>query len=114
MNNDSDLSHITKQIQKNMAEIKASRNQAQRQWNIANQKSGSDNAGYYEKEATRSELRADELESEIDQLETAKARIEQRITELEAQRSKISSAHQEHIADIDRQITQLRGSVTML
>jgi len=117
MFNDSDLSHITKQIQKDTAEVKALRHQAQHQRDIANQKhQGQDphSADYYEKEADQLEQKADTLETEIDQLESTKVRVEKRIAELEAQRSQISSDHPEHIANIDRELAQLRGSIAML
>ncbi len=117
MYNDFDVSHITKQIQKNIAEVKALRHQAQHQRDIANQKHqtpDSHSADYYEKEADQLEQKADALETENDQLESAKVRIEKRITELETQRSQMSNEHPEHIANIDRELARLRGSAAML
>jgi TolA-binding protein len=117
MNNDSDLSHISKQIQKETAEIQSLRKQAEHQRVLTNrslQGTATGSPQYFEKEALRLDKKAHDLENQMDQLESAKAQIEKRIAELEAQRAQIDSEHQKHLADIDAQITQLRGSAAML
>lgn len=112
-----DLSHITKQIQKNTASITEARRQAEKQRLLADQmiKEGNDGRiSYYEQEATRFDQQAIDLEAEIDQLQTIKARVEKQIADLEAQRATISAEHTDRLAQIDHDIIQLRGSGMML
>lgn len=111
-----DLSHISKQIQKNTAEIDEARRQATNQRLMADQKSrdsGSD-ASYYEQQALRYDQKANDLENEIEQLTTERERLEQRISELEAQREQVSREHTDRLSQIDNELTQLRGSGMML
>ena len=117
MQNDFDLSHINRQIQKNTADIEYARRQAQNQRMTADQKSrdGDHNgAMYYEQEANRFDREAGELEDANDQLQTAKERTERRIAELEAQRTHINADHTDRLAQIDHELTQLRGTGMML
>jgi len=112
-----DLSHINKQIQKYTADIDFARRQAVNQRMMADQKGreGSPDGGtYYEHEANRFEQQAEEMENEIDHLETEKERIERHIAELEAQRAHVDREHTDRLAQLDHEITQLRGSSFML
>ena len=117
MQNDFDLSHITKQIQKDTAEIKALRNQAQHQRDIANQKYQEEDArsgDHYEAEADRLDSRADELETNIAQLQANKERLEARIAELELKRDAIDKEHSDRLAQLNNDIVKLRGNGMML
>ena len=112
-----DLSHITKQIQKETAEVKALRQQAQHQRDIASQKYQEENAhsgDHYEKEADHLELRADEFEANIEQLQASKQRLEARIAELEARRTTIDNENTDRLAQLDNDIAKLRGNGMML
>ncbi len=117
MQSDFDLSHVTKQIQKDTAEIKALRSQAQHQQDIANQKYQEENAhsgDHYKAEADHLESRADELEGNVEQLQANKERLEARIAELEGKRSTIDKEHTDRLAQLDNDIAKLRGNGMML
>lgn len=112
-----DLSHIIKQIQKDTIDIDAARRQAQNQRLMANQRvqeGNPDGAPYYNQEAGRLEQHAIELETEIDQLTAQKEQVETQITALEAQRATVAKEHTDRIAQIDKELAQLRGSSMML
>ena len=112
-----DLSHIIKQIQKDTIDIDAARRQAQNQRLMANQRvqeGNPDGAPYYNQEAERLEQHAIELETEIDQLTAQKEQVETQITALEAQRAAVAKEHTDRIAQIDKELAQLRGSSMML
>ena len=117
MQSDIDLHHIDKQIQQDTADIDYARRQADNQRMMADQKykeNDPSGARYYEQEADRFENKADELQNQIDQLQTTKQRINVRIGELEAQRSQISRDHTARLAEIDHELSQLRGSGMMI
>lgn len=117
MQNNFDLSHINRQIQKNIADIDYARRQVVNQRIEADQKNrDGDHSGgaYHEHEATRFEHQAAELEDVNDQLLTAKERIEQRIAELEGQRAHVDSGHASRLTQIDHELSQLRGTGMML
>ena len=117
MQNDFDLSHINRQIQKNTADIVAARRQAQNQRAVADQHNREGDhsaAAYYEKEATRFDHEADQLENANDQLQAAQQRTEQRIADLERQRAQVSPDHASRLAQLDKELAQLRGSGMML
>lgn len=112
-----DLSHINKQIQKNTADITAARRQAQNLRMTADQHNREGDhpaATYYEQQADHFEHEAEQLEDTNDQLQTAKERAEKRIAELEAQRAHVDPQHTSRLNEIDRELSQLRGSGMML
>lgn len=112
-----DLSHISKQIHSDQARIDEARRQADNRRMMADQKrqEGSANSpDYYEQEALRFDQQANELEDEIEQLTTEKERAEQRIADLEAQKAQISQEHNTRIAQIDKELNDLRGSSLLL
>lgn len=117
MQNNFDLSHINRQIQKNTADISYARRQVANQRIEADQKNRDGDrsaAMYHEQEATRFEHQAVALEDANEQLLTAKERIEQRIAELVSQRAHVNSDHTSRLAQIDHELAQLRGSGMML
>lgn len=115
MNNE-DLSHINKQIQKNVDDIEAKRRQADNYRMVSDQKHGTGSADgdYYEKEADNLEEQADELETENEQLQVEKERREKRIAILEEQKASIGQESAERLRRIDQEIATLRGSELML
>jgi hypothetical protein len=71
-------------------------------------------AQYYEQEATRAEQIADELEAQIDLLQTNKVRLETRVQELLDQRAQVDRDHTDRLAQIDKELSQARGNGMML
>lgn len=111
-----DVSHVQKQIQQNEAAIIEARHQADKQRMMADQRAIEGNPNdpaYYEREADRHEQQAAGLEVENQQLLVEKERLEKRIAELESQRETISNDHADRLNEIDRQLTELRGSSFM-
>jgi len=111
-----DLSHISKQIQKNTAAIDEARRQAVTQRLMADQKSrdGGSDASYYEQQALHYDQKANDLENEIEQLNTERERVEQRISDLQSQRDQVARDHTDRLSQIDNELNQLRGSAFML
>lgn len=117
MQNGYDLSHINKQLQGHKVDIEYARRQVNNQRMMADQmhRDGDlSRANYYEQEADRFERQATELEDEMDELQTAKERTEKRIAELVDQRGRVNAEHTDRLSQIDRELTQLRGSGMML
>ena len=113
MINDSDLSQISKQIQRHTADIEAMRMRAGNQQIIAAQKyeeDGDQGAAYFEKEALRLTASVSTLEDELKQLEDAKQRIEASIAELEQQKEKLKIDYKEGLSRIESELARLRGS----
>lgn len=112
-----DLAHITKQIQANTVNIEEARRQAQNQRMLANQHRGEEGVNapdYYEQQAQQLEAKADGLQDQIEQLNIEKEHIEQRIHELEQQREQVNQEYDDRLTQIDKELTQLRGSGYML
>lgn len=112
-----DLSHVTKQIQKDTADIDFARRQAENHRMMADQKreEGNDSAAdYYEQESLRFDKQASDMEAEIEQLTTEQTRLETRIAELEGQRQEAVRNHTEKLNKIDSELANLRGSSFML
>ena len=111
-----DLSHITKQIQRDTADADEARRKAADQRSMAAQKTseGSSDASYYEIEAQRFDKKASNLEGEIRELTAERLRTEQRISELEKQRTQVTQEYNDQLLHLDNEITQLRGSGMLL
>jgi|GEM_PF-2047600 len=117
MQNDFDLSHINKQLRNDEANLSALRREIDNKRAMANQRYREENpngARYYEDEANRLEQNADALEDTIKQLTAKKGQFEQRIAQLQQQRTRVDRSHQDHLAEIDREITRLSGNGMML
>ena len=115
MANNGDLSHITRQIQKDTIDAQEARREADNYRLNADQKrEDGGSTAYYENEADRLEQRATEVEEEKEQLQAEKERVEKRIGELEEQRRQAVSEHDSRLNQIDTELANLRGSSFML
>ncbi|HWT39728.1 MAG TPA: hypothetical protein VN081_00390 [Dongiaceae bacterium] len=112
-----DLSHIQRQITGHEATIAEVRREEQVQRQYADQKRSEGNnsaAEYYEQQAGKLEAHAAELEGELDQLRIDKQRVEQRISQLEAQKAALSRDHEAELIRISDELNRPRGSSLML
>lgn len=112
-----DLSHVNKQIQKDTADAQYARQKAQEHRDRANQMHGDNDtngAQYHEQEASRFDHKGDELENEVDQLNSIKRNLEARLAELQSERARVDRTHTDRIAQIDDEIMKVRGSDMML
>lgn len=112
-----DLSHVNKQIQRDTADAEFARQKAKEQRDNADQKyreNNPDGARYHEQEADRFDRKGDELENEIDQLQSVKKRLELRLAELEDERARTDRTHADRLAQINKEIAEVRGSGMML
>jgi len=117
MQNDFDISHINRQIQKNNTDIDAARLQATNQRTMASQMSQEGNTGraeYYQNEAQRFEQQAADLEKANQQLQDNKQQSEQKITELEKNRATLNDEFTAKLNEIDKELARIRGSGMML
>ena len=117
MQNDSDLSHINKQIQRNNDNINEARHQAQNQRLMADQMREQENTNreaYYRQEVQRFENQARELEDTNEQLQNKKKETEQRISDLEDQRAQLEADYTSKLSQLDHELVQLRGSGMLL
>ena len=120
MQNDIDLSHVTKLIQKNLVQIAELRKEADEMRQCAtrrDQEGNHDGRRYYDQQEANLETQANNLTNENTRLTQLKNNLETRIMALEHQRVVVAStqpSQPEQLAHIDQELAQLRGSNAML
>lgn len=117
METGSDLSHISRLIEKYTVDAKYAHEQAVTQRTRAAQKhqdGDPGNAQYFDQEAIRFDRQANEYENQVDQLKNKKQQFEQRLKDLEDQRAHVDREHAERLSQLDKEIADVRGSGMML
>lgn len=112
-----DLTHIDRQIKKAYVAIDEARKQAEVQRQYADQKRGQGNRAaeeVYRQQANQFEQRAEELETEIDDLTQQKQVLEERAAELEGQLQALEQQYKNDRIRITDELNRVRGSAFML